>query len=114
MTNVADQEDMRFFLQHRDRQAHIRNARQAELVIDKQRGAAYVGEMEREFRRLGGHDRNRRRVLLWRIPPDNPFYDPKMPGILKIPFLAFSDETIEDTDAVLLGLVHDIMANAKG
>lgn len=113
MTNIADEEDARFFFRHPDRRAHIRDAHQAELVIDKQRSATYVGEMEREFRALGPHNRDRRRILLWRIPSDNPFYDVQKPGILKIPFLAFSDETIEDRDDILLPVLEEIMQGVK-
>jgi hypothetical protein len=110
--NVADQEDARFFLQHPDRQAHIRMPK-PQVVINAQRGAAYASEMEAEFRQLGAHKKDRRRILLWRIPEDNPHYDPAKRGILKIPFLAFSDETIEDRDDILLPLLHEIMGTAR-
>ncbi len=114
MTNSADEEDVRFFFQHPDRRAHIRAPKMAqEVAIDQQRAASYVGEMEREFRTLGPHKRERRRVILWRIPEDNPHYDPRKPGILKIPFLAFADETIEDRDDILLPLLQEIMMSAK-
>ena len=114
MTNAADQEDVRFFFQHPDRRSHIRVPKMAEeVVIDKQRAAAYVGEMEREFRTLGPHKLERRRIILWRLPEDNPFYDPRKPAILKIPFLAFADETIEDRDDILLPILHEIMVGAK-
>ncbi len=114
MTNSADEEDVRFFFQHPDRKSHIRAPKMAEeVVIDQRRAASYVGEMEREFRTLGPHKRERRRVILWRIPEDNPHYDPRKPGILKIPFLAFADETIEDRDDILLPILHEIMMSAK-
>ena len=114
MTNSADEEDVRFFFQHPDRRAHIRAPKMAqEVVIDQQRAASYVGEMEREFRTLGPHKRERRRIILWRIPEDNPHYDPRKPGILKIPFLAFADETIEDRDDILLPILQEIMMSAK-
>lgn len=115
MTNIADEEDIRFFFQHPDRRAHIRLPKMAgEIVIDQQRAASYVGEMEKEFRTLGAHKRDRRRIILWRIPEDNPHYDPNRPGILKIPMLAFSDETIEDRDDILLPILHTIMKDARG
>ncbi len=114
MTNSADEEDVRFFFQHPDRKSHIRAPKMAqEVVIDQQRAASYVGEMEREFRTLGPHKLDRRRIILWRIPEDNPHYDPRKPGILKIPFLAFADETIEDRDDILLPLLQEIMMSAK-
>ena len=112
MSNIADEEDARFFMQHPDRNAHIRTPRM-NLEVDKQRAMSYVGEMEREFRTLGPHKKDRRRIILWRIPQDNPFYDPKKPGILKIPFLAFADETIEDRDDILLPILHQIMEDAR-
>ena len=115
MTNAADMEDVHFFFQHPDRTAHIRLPKMAEeIVVDQQRAASYVGEMEREFRTLGPHQRSRRRIILWRVPSDNSFYDPKKPAILKIPFLAFADETIEDRDDILLPILHSIMSSAKG
>lgn len=114
MTNSADEEDVRFFFQHPDRTTHIREPRQAqEVVIDQQRAAAYVGELEKEFRSLGPHKRERRRVILWRVPSDNPFYDPRKPSILKIPFLLFSDENVEDRDDILLPILHQIMLDAR-
>lgn len=92
--------DSGFFIDHTDRKAHIRRP--------------YKGECECEFWSLGPHERGRRRIILWRVPDDNPMLPPKWREInqvplLKIPFLAFSDENIEDTDAVLLPIVHTIM-----
>ena len=95
-----DNSDRHFFAQHPDRQAHIR--------------LPYADECKGEFWSLGEHNRARRRILLWRVPRDNPHYAQLKQPLLKIPFLAFADETIEDTDAVLLPLIHDIMLNAKG
>ena len=106
-----DDPDSQFFTQHPDRQAHIRVPRQ-ELTIDRQRATRYRTECEGEFWSLGEHDKDRRRILLWRVPKDNPHYDPGNPPILKIPFLLFGDETVEDTDAVLLPILHEIMMNA--
>lgn len=102
-----DQQDARFFERWPQRRAHIR----------KPLGA----ECEAEFRSLGDHIRDRRRIILWRIPEDNPFYSQlkqPIPGkkllpILKLPFLAFIDETIEDEDAVLLPIIEEIMQDAS-
>ncbi len=77
--------------------------------MDKQRATRYVDELQGEFWSLGEHQKDRRRILLWKVPATNPFYDPRKPQILKIPMLAFADESIEDTDAVLLPIIHDIM-----
>jgi len=91
-----DNSDKNFFWLHPDRLAHIR--------------LPYADECAGEFWSLGDHQRTRRRILLCRCDagrnrlPDN--------KILKIPFLAFSDETIEDRDDLLLPIVDEIMENA--
>jgi len=101
-------EDAQFFTQHPDRYAHIREPRRV-LVKTPQRGVFYAPESEGEFWSLGPHDKSRRRILLWRVPESHPAYDPKGIKILKVPFLLFSDENVEDTDAVLLPIIHQIM-----
>lgn len=88
--------DEQFFAQHPDRQTHIR--------------VAQPGESEKEFRALGPHHVSRRRVLLWKIPADSPIGAGK---IADIPFLASADESIEDTDAVLLPILAEFMGNAR-
>lgn len=93
-----ERSDEGFFRDHPDRRAHIRTA--------------YLGESEGEFWSLGEHERKRRRIILWRVPEGNPFYDPAKRALLKIPFLAYADETIEDTDAVLLPIIEEVMQNA--
>lgn len=104
--------DEEFFATFPDRQAHIRKP---DLIhsIDRQRATGYADECHAEFIQLGPHKRERRRVILWRVPPGNPWFDPMKPSILKIPFLAFADETIEDRDDVLLPIVHEIMSAAR-
>ena len=94
-----DNSDRHFFAQHPDRQARIR--------------LPYADECKGEFWSLGEHNRARRRILLWRIPRDNPHYQQLKQPILKVPFILFSDETVEDTDEVLLPILHEIMC-AKG
>lgn len=98
LAKLWESTDAAWFAQHRQRQAHIRNT--------------HTAECEREFSSLGEHNRTRRRVILWRVPVENPIYDPDHPQILKIPLLAFADETIEDTDEILLPEVHRIMTEA--
>lgn len=94
---LYEKSDMLFFQYHRDRKVHIRQS--------------YDGECEDQFRTLGFHKRGRRRILLLRADFEGkPFPDYKM---MKIPFIAFADETIEDTDAVLLPIIRDIMYDAK-
>lgn len=88
--------DGTYFRQHRDRFFHIRNA--------------YKDECRGEFFSLGYHEENRRRIILCRADymmrplPDN--------KLLKIPFLAFADETIEDDDDTLFPIVRDLMGDA--
>ncbi len=101
-------QDSQFFTQHPDRQAHIRKP-EFKPVRDKQGAVRYLDEEELAFRRLGPHQKERRRILLYRVPADNPLFNPVERQILKIPFLAFADETIEDRDDILLPLIHRIM-----
>jgi hypothetical protein len=104
--------DAQWFADHPDRQARIRNPVKI-VEIDKQRAAHYVDECGAEFMSLGPHDRDRRRILLWRVPNDNPFYKYDKPPILKIPMLAFADETIEDVDHVLLPVIDGLMREQR-
>ncbi len=98
-------EDAKFFMRHPDRQARIRLPRR-EPHRDQQRAVRYLDEMELQYRSLGPHDARRRRVIAYRLPADHPTH---ANHIMKIPFLAFADETIEDRDDVLLPLVQSIM-----
>ena len=98
LATVWAKSDAHFFFDHPDRQSHIRNA--------------YKTECLKEFLTLGPHVPNRERILLWRVPRDNPHWDPDHPQILKIPFLAFADEEIADRDDILLPILHGIMENA--
>ena len=95
LIKTFDNSDRHFFAANAERQAHIR--------------LPYKGEAEGEFWSLGEHNRTQRRILLWRIPKDNPHYEAAQQGILKIPFLAYEDEEIADTDEVLVPLIHEIM-----
>lgn len=104
-------EDAQFFVQHRDRYAHIRAPRMM-LAKLPSRQVKYVEECAGEFWSLGEHQKERRRILLWRVPEHHPAYDPKEVKILRIPFLLFSDESVEDTDSVLLPIIHQIMSDA--
>ena len=91
-----DNSDKMFFENHPERQAHIR--------------LPFQGESSGEFFSLGDHQRTRRRILIWRVPRDSPYYHPVNQPILKIPFLAMIDEEIEDNDDVLLPIIATIMA----
>ena len=72
----------------------------------------YADECEMEFCSLGDHKKDRRRIVLWRVPMDHPFYKAEAPQILKIPFLLYADETVEDDDRVLQPIIAEIMRNA--
>ena len=102
--------DVQFFLTHPDRQVRIRLPSSGRVEVSR-RGEKVLrlAEEELSFRKLGGHDPLRRRILVWRVPADNPHCDPIRRPLLKIPFLAFADETIADDDAALLPIIHQIM-----
>lgn len=95
-----DNSDKRFFQDHPLRRAHIRQP--------------FKDECHAEFWSLGDHNRTRRRILLWKVPRDNPFWQKMKEPILKIPFLLYSDETVEDRDEILLPIIDEIMQNAAG
>lgn len=107
---LTDQ-DEQFFVEHPDRKARIR-APAPTAYKDQQRAVRYLSECEMEFRSLGAHDKSRRRIIVWRVPRDNPYFDSAKQPLLKIPFLAFADEMIEDCDDVLLPIVDKIMVDA--
>lgn len=88
--------DDQFFKIFPDRQAHIR-------MPDP------YNECAAAFHDLGDHPRHRRRILLYKVPKENPLYDAKRPQVLKIPFLCFADETLEDRDDILLPIIATIM-----
>jgi len=94
-----DNSDKNFFKDHPDRKAHIR--------------LPYEQECAGEFWSLGDHEKDRRRVILWRVPPGNPAFDPARPVICKLGMLAYSDETIEDDDGTLLPIVEELMQEAR-
>jgi hypothetical protein len=102
--------DAQFFAQHLDRRARIRLPGGPAPMRDQQRAVRYLAESELQFRSLGPHDKSRRRIIAYRTPADHPTHPNH---ILQIPFLAFADETIEDTDAVLLPILDGIMRQAR-
>lgn len=104
-------QDVQFFTRHPERQARIRLPGKVQ-AMNRQRAVWVEDEMWREFQTLGEHNQDRRRIIVYRVPPDNPMYDPAKPQLLKIPLLLFSDETIQDDDRVLLPEVHRIMSEA--
>lgn len=81
-------DDKIWFGEHADRMYRIR--------------APFDDECDREFKSLGDHEKDRRRIITFRHPM----------GLMPIPFLLFSDETIENTDAILGPIFEDMMGAA--
>jgi hypothetical protein len=88
---IENGDDVAWFDLHRDRQARIR--------------LPHVGESEAEFMSLGPHVLDRRRILVRRTGL-------KSLPLMRIPFLLFADETVEDRDDILLPIIHEVMTNA--
>lgn len=88
--------DEAFFADHPDRKYRIRLPAEAEYVA--------------EFRSLGPHAEDRRRIIVARVP----FGLAMMSGVklMPIPFLAFADEEIADRDDVLGPIFRGIMEKA--
>ena len=109
---VWEKTDDYYFVDHPDRKARIRVPR-LEPMKDAQRAVRVLDECELEFRSLGGHDRDRRRILVTRVGADGKQLRHKnQDTVLKIPFLLFGDETVEDRDDILLPIIHEIMKEA--
>lgn len=111
-TDPLPDQDAQFFIVHPDRYARIRMPTK-QIGINRQRATTVIDECEAEFRTLGEHHRSRRRILVWRMPENHPMYDDKQAVLLKIPYLLFSDESVEDDDATLLPLIHAVMKDAS-
>jgi hypothetical protein len=103
---MIDDPDAQFFNQHPDRRARIRRPFGPTPHRDQQRAVRYLEENEMQFRALGPHDKNRRRIIAYRTPADHPTH-PNY--ILQIPMLAFADETISDDDETLLPIIDAMM-----
>lgn len=104
LQRIYDRSDELFFGGYRDRKARIR----------KPWTLGIVSECMDEFRSLGSHDPSRRAILVWRISPDHPSYELYPNHLLKIPFLKFADETIENRDDILLPIIQKLMEAARG
>lgn len=91
---IMEGSDEAFFADHPDRQVRIRKP------VSKH-------EFSSEFRTLGPHRYDRRRVLVARVNP----VIAGMYGVrlMPIPFLAFADEEIADRDDILLPILDGIM-----
>lgn len=105
--------DRNFFSQNPLRQARIRKPGKQPFK-DKQRAVRMLDEFEREYRSLGQHDPKQRRVIVYRLPSDNPNWDPEHPQLIPIPILEAFEGEFKDTDECLLPVVHHLMAESAG
>jgi hypothetical protein len=93
---MAQFDDRVFFKEHRDRKLRIREP---------------IGEEYRnEFRGFGMHEEHRRRVIVSRVSPS--MAKRHNVDFLRVAFLLFADETVEDTDEVLEPILRQIMSDA--
>jgi len=67
-------------------------------------------EYHREFLSFGMHDADRRRVIVGRVPAG--MAKRYNVDFMRIPFLLFADETVEDTDEVLKPILDELMRRA--
>jgi len=98
--------DAEWFAANPTRQARIRPPERTPQK-DKQRAVRFLSENELQFKSLGPHKLEQRRLLIYRVPAteDKPFEYQLMP----IPILLFEGEVIEDSDQVLLPMINEIM-----
>lgn len=73
-----------------------------------------IGEFGAAWQMMGMHNITRRRVLVWRIPANNPGRGIIPDGLMRIPMLAHADETIENEDHTLLPMLDVMMKAAAG
>jgi hypothetical protein len=91
--------DRVFFKEHEGRKLRIR-----EPIEDE-----YLAEFRSQF---GAHDETRRRVIVAKLPAG--VGNRYMVDFMRIPFLLFADETVEDTDEILRPILDRIMREAAG
>lgn len=97
--------DEEWFTANPTRQAHIRAPRK-EPTVNKQRAVRYLDESELQFRSLGRHRLEQRRILIWKTPADHPTH----PNILiKIPVIEELAEILEDSDQALIPYLAQLM-----
>lgn len=101
-------DDKTFFSENPLRQARVRKPGR-ELAKDKQRAVRYLDEFELQYRSLGAHDPKMRRVIVWRMPSDNPNWNPEQPQLIPIPIIEAFEGEFADTDECLLPIIHQIM-----
>lgn len=110
MSSSTPDPDAQFFVDHPDRRTHIRPPKPTLHHDPRTHEVRYLDECEAEFRSLGLHEKNRRRIILTRVNVMGvPLEDNH---VLKIPMLLFADETVEDRDDILLPIIDQIMREA--
>ena len=72
-----------------------------------------VTEFLTAWQMLGAHEASRRRVLVWRVPRDNPYRKLVPDGFIRVPFIAKGDESFADSDAVALRVLDELMRQAQ-
>ena len=72
-----------------------------------------VTEFLTAWQMLGDHDASRRRVLVWRVPRDNPYRKLVPDGFIRVPFICRSDESFADDDSVTLRVLDELMRDAQ-
>lgn len=90
--------DERWFSQHPDREVRIR--------------VPEAGESESDFRTLGLHSLRRRRIIAVRA--HGALAARMKIKVMRIPYLLFADETVEDTEENLRPIVDRLMREAAG
>lgn len=88
--------DRVFFREHPERRFHIR--------------PPFGDEYRQEFRQFWMHDEDRRRIIVFKIAAG--LAKRHMVDYGRVAFLAFADETIEDTDEVVGPILAEIMGEA--
>lgn len=73
-----------------------------------------AGEFAASYQQLGDHQAERRWVIVWRVPNGNPGRAMVPDGLMRIPFLLRSDESVEDSDATGERIMQEIMKAADG
>jgi hypothetical protein len=113
---MSELTDQQFFTMYPARRSRIR-APVRQLYTNRQRAVQFADEEEVAFRSLGDHQKDRRRILIYRVPEQNPLFamlSKKMGDVplLKIPFLLHADETVENRDDILLPIIDELMRDA--
>ncbi len=69
-------------------------------------------EFDASFKQLGDHQVDRRRVIVWRVPSGNAGRRMVADGLMRIPFLLRSDESVDDSDEACERIMREIMKAA--